>query len=157
MNRGKLMVLGILISSLIIIAPTSLGNGTDEPFSIQVEPNKFSINPGEEISFSVKIEAVEGFAGSIDLELDLSTVGYSDTLDFGTLNQPYPKEHEFTVNIPAEIPVGKIQGTLRGTSGDHVVEEDIEITLQGNGGIIGAIILAISNIWDSILRLFGIK
>ena len=157
MNRVKLMVLGILISSLIIIAPTSLVNGADEPFSIDVEPNKFSINPGDEINFSVKIEAVEGFAGSIDLELDVSTVGYSDTLDFGTLNPPYPKEHEFTVNIPTEIPVGKIQGTLRGTSGGHVVEEDVEITLQGTGGIIGTILQALSNIWDSILRLFGIK
>ena len=163
MNRVNLLVLSILIFSAIIAAPTSFAHLTSEvfqsdaPFSIDIKPEKITIKPGDEISLSVKIEAVEGFTGSIDIELDVSTLGYSATFDLGKLDPPFPKEHEFTVNIPSEIPAGKVQGTLRGTSGEHVVEEDVEITIQGAGGVLGAILRALSNLWKWILRLLGIK
>lgn len=163
MKYWNLLVLGVLVSSAFIAVPASfasLAGGVFQsgaPFSIDVEPNEFTIKPGDEVKFSVRIDAVEGFTDSIEFELDVSCVGYSDTFDLGTLDPPFPREQEFTFSIPSEIPVGSVQGTLRGTSGEHVVEEDVEITLQGAGGILGQIFRALSNLWNSILRLFGKK
>lgn len=162
MNHGNFLIISILIFLAIIATPKSFALlpveiQSDAPFSIDVEPEKITIKPGDEIIFSVKIDAVEGFMGSIDLELEVSIVGYSKTFDLGTLNPPFPKEHEFTVSIPPEIPAGNIQGTLRGISGEHVVEEDVEITLQGAGGILGWILQALSDLWNAILKLLGLK
>ena len=111
-NRGTKLFVSVLILLAVISTPMSHAHLAMDvfqkgaPFSIDVEPEKITAEPGDEIVFSIRIEAEEGFTSSIDLELEVSVLGYSVTFDLGTLNPSFPKEHEVTVNIPSDIPSG---------------------------------------------------
>ena len=131
----------------------------DPPFSIDVEPNKLSAKGGDEITFSLRIDAEEGFDGSIGLELEVTAMGYDATFDVGTQSPPYPKEFDYTITIPSDIPVDvTANGVLRATSGEMVQEEYVEISIQrSGGGILGWFLRGLSNLWKAILSMFGIK
>jgi len=129
------------------------------PFSIDVEPNKLSAKGGDEITFSLRIDAEEGFNGSINIELEVTAMGYDATFDFGTQSPPYPKEFDYTITIPSDIPVEvTANGVLRAISGEMVREEYVEINIQSSGGgILGWFLRGLSNLWKAILSIFGIK
>jgi len=129
------------------------------PFSIDVEPNKLSAKGGDEITFSLRIDAEEGFNGSINIELEVTAMGYDVTFDVGTQSPPYPKEFDYTITIPSDIPVDvTANGILRATSGEMIQEEYVEINIQSSGGgILGWFLRGLSNLWKAILSIFGIK
>ena len=131
----------------------------DPPFSIDVEPNKLSAKGGDEITFSLRIDAQEGFDGSISIELEVTAMGYDATFDVGTQSPPYPKEFDYTITIPSDIPVDvTANGILRATSGEMIQEEYVEINIQSSGGgILGWFLRGLSNLWKAILSIFGIK
>jgi len=135
--RGNQLFVSVLILLAVISTPMSYAHLAMEifqngaPFSIDVEPEKVTAEPGDEIIFNIRIEAEEGFTASIEIELEISVLVFSVTLDLGTVDPPYPKEIKVTVNIPSDIPDGDAQGILRGIGGEHTVEENVEITIQG--------------------------
>ena len=149
-----LVILTTVITCSAVIAPES-----GAPFSIEVDPEKLSAKAGDEVTYQLRIVVEEGFNGSIELELEVTALGYSVTFDLETQNPPYPKEFEYSFTIPSDIPVGvTAEGVLRGTSGEHVQEEHVEISIQSSGdggGILGWLLQLISNLWNSILSLFG--
>lgn len=156
----------ILFSLILIIFTTVNARSTaifvesEAPFSIDVEPEKLSVKAGDEVTYQLRIDAEEGFNGSIDLELEVTALGYSITFDLETQNPPYPKDFEYTFTMPSDIPLGvTAQGVLRATSGEHVQEEHVEISIQesDNGeGIFSWLLRMLGDLWGSILSLFGL-
>lgn len=148
---------------LIIVFVTPLLNavtGVDAPFSINVEPKSLSAKAGDEVTYTLRIEAEEGYDGVIAFVLDVSALGYSTTLDLGTQFPPYPKDFEYSYTIPSEIPEGvTIEGVLTATDNmGYVQQENVEISIQstGPGGdILSWFLKALSDIWNAILSLFG--
>jgi len=120
-----------------------------------------SAKGGDEITFTLRIDAEEGFNGSIGLELEVAAFGYDAKFDIGTQKPPYPKEFEHTITMPSDIPVDvTAQGILRATSEEDVQEEYVEISIQSSGeggGILGWLLRSLSNLWKAILRILGIK
>ena len=86
-------------------------------------------------------------------------MGYDVTFDVGTQSPPYPKEFDYTITIPSDIPVEvTANGVLRAISGEMVREEYVEINIQSSGGgILGWFLRGLSNLWKAILSIFGIK
>jgi len=158
-NRGTKLFVSVLILLAVISTPMSHAHlamevfQNDVPFSIDVEPEKITVMPGDEIVFRIRIEAEEGFSDSIDLELRLSGSGVSITLDLGTLDPPYSKEFDVTVNIPSDIPEVNVQGILRGISGEHIVEKYLEINIQGKSGIMHAIWQIFDNLANGLAKI----
>lgn len=144
-------ILAILIASVLPYPVISTAE-PDVPFTIDVEPEKLTAEPGDEVTYNLRIDAEEGFSDSIDLELQLSGLGFSIILDLGRLDPPYSKEIEVTVNIPSDIPEMNAQGILRGISGDHVVEKYLEINIQGKSGRMRALWRAIENLEKALMN-----
>lgn len=157
--RGNQLFVSVLILLAVIQNPMFNAHlamevfQNDAPFSIEVEPEKITVMPGDEIVFRIRIEAEEGFSDSIDLELRLSGLGVSITLDLGTLDPPYSKEVDVTVNIPSDIPEVNVQGILRGISGEHIVEKYLEINIQGKSGIMHAIWQIVDNLANGLAKI----
>ena len=99
------------------------------PFSITVEPKNITVKTGEDIVFLIGIEAEEGFTSKVDLELEVSFVGYNMTLNMFPLNPPFPRLQEATIEVPSLARAGIFKGILKATSGDHIVINTIQISL----------------------------
>ncbi len=112
---------------------SSLETPESAPFSITIEPKKASVNPGDSIKYKMRIDAQEGFEEPIDLSLKIESLIYSKKHDLGTQYPPYPKEFEYTVKVPSNVPVGvTADGILKAVSGDHVQEEKVTLSIKGS-------------------------
>ncbi len=103
------------------------------PFSITIEPEEASVNPGDSIKYKMRIDAQEGFEEPIDLSLEVNSLVYSKKHNLGTQYPPYPKEFEYTVDVPSNVPIGvTAEGVLKAVSGEHVQEEKVTMSIKGS-------------------------
>lgn len=110
------------------------------PFSISVDPEKTTAKPGDEVTFTIDITASSEFTDYITLVLEVEAPSYYDVRDLGILDPPYPKQFQFTVTLPEEVPASVTAfGTLTASSMDHTVTEGVQIKIQ-SGNIVGEII-----------------
>lgn len=157
-----------IVTLLLLLAPSILFFNTQEafaaddaPFTINVQPKKTTVKPGDFVTYQLSINADPGFDDPIDLTLHVSALVYGTTFEIGEQHPPYPKTFEYSLQIPEDIPTGITgKGVLVATSGGYVEEEEVEITLSadggGGGGFIDQILQFLSDIWNSILGIFGL-
>jgi hypothetical protein len=165
-NRSH--IIKTIAALLLLLAPSILSFNTQEafavdyaPFTINVQPKKTTVKPGDFVTYHLSINADPGFDDPIDLTLQVSALVYSSTFEIGEQYPPYPKTFEYSIQIPEDVPTGITgKGVLVATSGEYVVEEEVEITLSadggGGGGFIDQILQFLSDIWNSILSIFGL-
>lgn len=103
----------------------------DAPFSITVDPDNITVMTGEDIVFTISIEAEEGFASVVELELELNFVGYNMTINMFPLNPSFPRMQEATIEVPSRARAGVAKGVLKAISGEHIVIKTVQILLIG--------------------------
>lgn len=157
-NCNKIIMITILLALSAVYMSGAEAATEDVPFSISVEPEKMTANVGDEVTYSMRIDADEGYNESIHLVLDISALGYQVTLDVGKQDPPYPKDFEYSFTIPSEIPIDvTAEGVLTATSGSYVVQETVEMTIKksgGAGGLLSWLVQMLSKIWNSIISIF---
>jgi hypothetical protein len=125
------------------------------PFSIDVNPKKKTVKPGDEVTFTVDITADSTFNDYIEIELHVQAPAYDDYYYFGIIEPPYPKQVQETITVPEEVPASvKVHGTIYASSMYDTVTEEVEITIQ-SGNIIGQIIGWILGVIQSISNWFN--
>jgi hypothetical protein len=133
--------------------------GQAAPFSFKITPKTATVKAGETISFHASVNASAGFSDAIVFSLAISAPGYSTTLSLGTISPPYPKEYDFSVKIPAEVPMSvTAQGVLTGTSGSFSQTETIQISIQSQssgGDFLSWLTGIFADFWNWLMRLLG--
>ena len=124
-------------------------------FSISVDPEKTTAKPGDEVSFIIDITASAGFNDSITLVLEVEALSYYDIYDLGIVDPPYPKQFQYTVTLPDEIPASvTAYGTITASSMDQTITEEVQITIK-SGNIVGDIIGWILGVVQGIINWFS--
>ncbi len=163
MIGNESVVLGcvaLLLTSFLLSPVCAISEiGEAAPFSFRITPKTATVKAGEIISFHASVNASAGFSNAIAFSLAISAPGYSTTLSLGTINPPYPKEYDFSVKIPAEVPVSvTAQGVVTGTSGSFSQIETVQISIQSQssgGDFIGWITSIFADFWNWLMRLLG--
>ena len=71
------------------------------------------------------------------------------------MDPPYPKQFQYTVTLPEEVPASITAfGTLTASSMDHTVTEEVQITIK-SGNIVGDIIGWIIGVFRAIGNWFS--
>jgi hypothetical protein len=151
----------ILVSFFILLSCLSSVNANyhdpqQAPFSIDVNPKKKTVQPGDEIAYTIDITADSTFNESIEIELHVQAPGYDDYYAFGIVEPPYPKKVEQSLKVPEDIPASvTVTGTIIASSmyGTPVTDE-VEITIK-SGNIIGDIIGWILGLIQAIINWFN--
>lgn len=164
MYFSRKRIVGVYTLVLLMILLTSiLFSGwvvaqSEAPFNISIEPKTVSAEAGEEVFYTLQIEAQEGFEGSISFVLEVTALGYGATLDLGSHGPPYPREFTRGVTLPPDVPAGvTARGVLTATSGEFVREEVVEITIKssGKGGLLEWLLRTLSELWNRIISIFS--
>jgi len=157
---ASLFIVPILLSLGVHATPQSMKLvSSDAPYSIDVEPKKTNAKAGDTITYQLKVTAQTEFNDPIKFDLRITAMGYGTDLDLGTQQPPYPKEFEYNVKLPDNIPTGiTATGILKATSGIYVVEEEVEITLasssSGSGGFFEWLMQVLQDLWNRIVSIF---
>ena len=101
----------------------------EAPFTITVEPENVTVKTGEDIILIISIEAEEGFNSQVDLQLEVSFVGYNITMNMFPLNPSFPRMQEATIEVPSRASAGVVTGILKATSEGFVVINKVQVTL----------------------------
>ena len=129
------------------------------PFSISVDPKKKTVKAGDDVTYTIEISADAEFSESIYITLEVEALSYHDTYDLGSQDPPFPKEFQYTVPIPEDVPGSiTIHGTITGSSMEHTVSEEVQVNIKsGNiiGDIVGWFLGILSAISNWISKLFG--
>jgi hypothetical protein len=102
-------------------------------FTVTVSPTQITASRSETVTYTMTIEAQNGFSDKIHIELVASAFFgiVSRTTDLGTQEPPYPKTIEYPFPIPADWPPGiTVNGILRSTGGGITREDQITLTVR---------------------------
>jgi hypothetical protein len=139
-NRLWLLITFVVFLYALPCANALIVDAQQAPFSVSVDPEKTTAEPGDEVTYTIDITASSGFTDSITLVLEVEAPSYYDIRDLGILDPPYPKQFQYTVTLPEEVPASVTAfGTLTASSMDHTVTEEVQITIK-SGNIVGDII-----------------
>jgi hypothetical protein len=127
-NKHKIIILGLIV---LVFCPLLSVNAADAPFSIKIEPKDAKRKVGESVKYECTIDASPGFDDPIHFEITVKALSYEVTHQVGTIDPPYPQDFSYTLVIPEEIPLAvTATATIKGTSGEHVVEESVKLTIE---------------------------
>ena len=147
----------VCFSLLPVYAASGIGGAA--PFSFKITPKSATVRPGETVPFHASVNASAGLSDAIAFSLAIGAPGYSVTLSLGTVNPPYPKEYDFSVKIPAEIPMPvTAQGVVMGTGGSFSQTETIQISIQSQssgGDFLSWLTNVFGDFWNWLMRLLG--
>jgi hypothetical protein len=102
-------------------------------FTVTVSPTRITASRGETVTYTMKIEAQNGFSENIHMELVASAFFgvVSRTTDLGIQKPPYPKTIEYPFPIPADWPSGiTVNGVVRSTGGGITREDQLTLTVR---------------------------
>ena len=100
-------------------------------FTVIISPVQASAGKGETVTYTMKIEAQNGFSAKIHMELVASVLFFSQTYDLGTQEPPYPKTVEYPFTVPDSLwPGTTVNGVLRSTGGGITREDQLTLTVR---------------------------
>lgn len=107
------------------------------------------------MTFTIDITAGSGFTDSITLVLEVEALSYYDIFDLGSQDPPFPKQFQYVVTAPEEVPASiTMFGTITASSMDHTVTEEIQIFIK-SGNIVGDIFGLILGVFRAIGNWFS--
>jgi hypothetical protein len=100
-------------------------------FTVTVSPVQASAGKGETVTYTMRIEAQNGFSDTIHMELVASVLFYSQTYDLGIQEPPYPKTIQYPFTVPDNLwPGTTVNGILRSTGGGITREDPLTLTVR---------------------------
>ncbi len=100
-------------------------------FTVTVSPTQATAGKGEKVTYTMEIDAQNGFSDTIHMELVASVLFFSQTYDLGTLEPPYPKTVEYPFTVPDNLPSGvTVNGVVRSTGGGITREDQLTLTVR---------------------------
>jgi hypothetical protein len=140
----------ILSFLLVCIVPVA---GQEAPFKFSVSPVAAEGKPGDTISYSISITAVQGFNSPINFTMDVGSMGYSKSLMLGTYDGPYPKSYTYVLTIPQNVPTGVTADVMiYGKSGGYVQQQALKLKIKGSGGVIEDITSMITDLINTAMK-----
>jgi len=154
-NRPWLLVTFIILLYALPFANALIIDARQAPFSFRVSPKKPTAKPGDEVTFTIDITASSGFTDSITLVLEVEALSYYNIFDLGSQDPPFPKQFQYVVTVPEEVPASiTMFGTLTASSMDHTVTEEVQIIIK-SGNIVGNIVGLILGVFRAIGNWFS--
>ena len=101
-------------------------------FVISVSPLKSSAYAGEDVEYSLTINAAPSFQSSVLLKLEVDAIITKLNFDLGRIDPPYPRTFVRKVPIPSYLPGGiTVTGHIVGESGASTASTDVYLTILG--------------------------
>jgi len=143
---GSIVFLSLLF---LITVPVS----AQAPYSFSVSPVSASGKPGDMITYYITITANQGFNSPIIFTMDVGSMGYSQTLNLGQYQGPYPKSFTYVLTIPQNVPTGiTADVTVNGRSGQYLYQQTLTLKIKGQGGIIEDIVSTVTDLINTAIR-----
>ena len=119
----------IPVSPSANLSPTPSG---PPGFTVTVSPTQITASRGETVTYTMRIEAQNGFSDKIHMESWQAFLWSSaGPTDLGIQEPPYPKTIEYPFTVPANWPPGiTVNGILRSTGGGITREDQITLTVR---------------------------
>jgi len=100
-------------------------------FTVTVSPVQASASKGETVTYTMRIEAQNGFSDKIHMELVASVLFFSQTYDLGIQDPPYPKTIQYPFTVPDNLwPGTTVNGVLKSTGGGITREDPLTLTVR---------------------------
>jgi hypothetical protein len=116
------------VTSPVTATPTYSG---PPGFTVIVSPVQTTASKGETVTYSMRIEARNGFSDPIHMELVASVLFFSQTYDLGIQNPPYPKTVQYPFTVPDNLFSGTtVNGVLRSTGGGITREDQLTLSVR---------------------------
>ncbi len=111
-------------SPTVTPAPTFVG---DKSFSFSVSPATAVAAPGDQITYHLTIEGLNGFSDPVQLSLHVSAVlVYNQDYDLGTQYPPYPKTVDYPFTVPGNVPHGiTVNGLITARGGSIIRQQPL--------------------------------
>ena len=149
------ILLGILV---VILAVLAVPGAAAAPFSFTISPQSAQAAPGGSVPYTITINGNPGFNSPVTFVMKVSAAGYTDTVNLGTYNGPYPKTFTYTLPVPSQVPAGvAVKATVTGTSGADQYSQAVDLQVTGGGGPVESVISAITSAINSILQSLGLR
>jgi len=149
---SKFYYLAFVLLSLVLFG-TVLVSAQTAPYSFSATPVSAEGKPGDTVTYHITITANSGFNSPIDFTMDVGSLGYSQTMELGTYQGPYPKSFTYILTIPENVPAGiTADVTVNGKSGTYLQQQNLKLKITGNGGPLESIISAITDLINSAMR-----
>jgi hypothetical protein len=105
------------------------------------------------ITYYITIDANPGFNSPIDFTANVGSMGYTQTLNLGTYQGPYPKSFTYVLTIPQNVPAGVTADvTINGRSGQYLYQQTLTLKIKGQGGIVEDIISTVTDLINTAIR-----
>ena len=126
---SRILILNIFSYQYKIVNIWAVYQYDQAPYSIIVELENVTINLGKDIVLLIGIQTEEGFNSTVELDLEISFVGYNLSIKLFPLYPLFLRMQKATIEVPPRAHAGKANGFLRATCEDYIVIKDIEIIL----------------------------
>jgi len=126
---SRILILNIFSYQYKIVNIWAVYQYDQAPYSIIVELENVTINLGKDIVLLIGIQTEEGFNSTVELDLEISFVGYNLSIKLFPLYPLFLRMQKATIEVPPRAHAGKANGFLRATYEDYIVIKDIEIIL----------------------------
>ena len=93
-------------------------------FTITISPTQATAGRGETVTYTMLIEAQNGFDGQIHMVVTAGFLFFSQTQDLGYQGPPYPKTIEYPFTVPGTLPPGVTVNGVVTSTGDGITRED---------------------------------
>jgi hypothetical protein len=102
-----------------------------EPFSFSVSPVTASAQPGDTLSYTLRIEGGQGQTEPIHFTLKASALFITQTFELGDEPPPFPKTVTYQFVVPGNVPTGiTINGVITATGAGQTREQPITLIVK---------------------------
>jgi len=100
-------------------------------FTETVSPAETTAARGETVTYTMTIDAQNGFSDDVSMQLVAGFLFFSESYDLGILEPPYPKTITYPFTVPDTLPPGAtVNGLLTSTGGGITRENRIILHVQ---------------------------
>ncbi|HEY2114134.1 MAG TPA: hypothetical protein VGJ51_03545 [Candidatus Angelobacter sp.] len=143
-----LLAILFLVANGCVISPRrtvngSGGGGSNSEFSLSANPTSQSVSPGANATFTISVQPVNGFTGTVTLSASATSSGVAASLDTTTITGGSGSA-VLTVSTTSTTSAGNVTVTVTATDTTNNISQNVSVTasVQGAASIAGALVPA---------------